>query len=197
MGLRELNAARTRALIADAAYALFAEQGYEDTTMEQVADRADVGTSTLYRYFPTKELLALAPLGAPGVMAAEVSRRTVGEPVDEVLGHAVLALLADSDETSTETMRQLVEDNPRLNAGLLDWLTQEYGQLVAALAVRTGRPTDDPALRASAWLAVFVLQQVGEVRRPGRRGLSSEAVARRVMDDLAAAPLVLPTSPPA
>ena len=116
MGLRELNAARTRALIADAAYALFAEQGYEDTTMEQVADRADVGSSTLYRYFPTKESLALAPLGEPGVMAAEVARRPVGEPVDEVLGHAVLALVADSDEAAAETMRQVVEANPRLNA---------------------------------------------------------------------------------
>ena len=163
MGLRELNAARTRALIADAAYALFAEQGYEETTMEQVADRADVGSSTLYRYFPTKESLALAPLGEPGVMAAEVARRPVGEPVDEVLGHAVLALVADSDEAAAETMRQVVEANPRLNAGLLDWLSREYEQLVAALAERTGRPADDAALGASAWLAVFVLQRA----RPG------------------------------
>ena len=98
MGLRELNAARTRALIADAAYALFAEQGYDPTTMEQVAERADVGSSTLYRYFPTKESLVLAPLGEPGSMAAEVARRPDGEPIEQVLGHAVLALLADSDE---------------------------------------------------------------------------------------------------
>ena len=195
MGLRELNAARTRALIADAAYALFAEQGYEETTMEQVADRADVGSSTLYRYFPTKESLALAPLGEPGVMAAEVARRPVGEPVDEVLGHAVLALVADSDETANETMRQVVEANPRLNAGLLDWLSREYEQLVAALAERTGRPADDAALGASAWLAVFVLQRIGQVRQSGRRRVSPEAAARRVMRDLAAAPLITPRVP--
>jgi AcrR family transcriptional regulator len=194
MGLRELNAARTRALIADAAYALFAEQGYEETTMEEVADRADVGSSTLYRYFPTKESLALAPLGEPGVMAAEVARRPVGEPVDEVLGHAVLALVADSDEAAAETMRQVVEANPRLNAGLLDWLSREYEQLVAALAERTGHPADDAALGASAWLAVFVLQRAGRLQQSGRR-LGPEAAARRVMRDLAAAPVITPRVP--
>ena len=195
MGLRELNAARTRALIADAAYALFAEQGYDPTTMEQVAERADVGSSTLYRYFPTKESLVLAPLGEPGSMAAEVARRPDGEPIGQVLGHAVLALLADSDERAGETMRRILGDNPRLNAGLLDWLTKEYEQLVAALAARTGRPVDDAGIGASAWLAVFVLQRVDHTRQSARRRLTAEQAARQVMRQLADASLILPTSP--
>ncbi len=195
MGLRELNAARTRALIADAAYALFAEQGYDPTTMEQVAERADVGSSTLYRYFPTKESLVLAPLGEPGSMAAEVARRPEGEPIEQVLGHAVLALLADSDERAGETMRRILGDNPRLNAGLLDWLTKEYEQLVAALAARTGRPVDDAGIGASAWLAVFVLQRVDHTRQSARRRLTAEQAARQVMRQLADASLILPTSP--
>ena len=195
MGLRELNAARTRALIADAAYALFAEQGYDLTTMEQVAERADVGSSTLYRYFPTKESLVLAPLGEPGSMAAEVARRPEGEPIEQVLGHAVLALLADSDERAGETMRRILGDNPRLNAGLLDWLTKEYEHLVAALAARTGRPVDDAGIGASAWLAVFVLQRVDHTRQSARRRLSAEQAARQVMRQLADASLILPMSP--
>ncbi len=195
MGLRELKAARSRQTMTDVALELFLRDGFEETTMEQIAERAEVGTTTLYRYFPTKESLALAPLGEPGVMAAEVARRPVGEPVDEVLGHAVLALVADSDEAAAETMRQVVEANPRLNAGLLDWLTKEYEQLVAALAERSGRPADDAALGASAWLAVFVLQRLGQARQSGRRRLSPEAAARRVMRDLAAAPLITPRLP--
>ena len=144
---------------------------------------------------PTKKSLALAPLAGPGVMADEVRRRPAGEPVEEVLGHAVLALLAGSDEKVSETMRQVLADNPRLNAGLLEWLTREYEHLVAALAERTGRPADDAALGASAWLAVFVLQQVEHARRSGRRRVSAEQAARRVMRDLAEIPLILPTAP--
>ena len=53
MGLRETNATRTRAAIADTALALFLDRGYEETTMEDVAAAAQVGLSTLYRYFPS------------------------------------------------------------------------------------------------------------------------------------------------
>jgi AcrR family transcriptional regulator len=51
--------ARTRAEIAEAALVLFVEQGYDHTTLEQVADRADVHKRTLLRYFPTKAHLVL------------------------------------------------------------------------------------------------------------------------------------------
>ena len=107
----------------------------------------------------------------------------------------MLALVADSDEAAAETMRQVVEANPRLNAGLLDWLSREYEQLVAALAERTGRPADDAALGASAWLAVFVLQRLGQVRQSGRRRVSPEAAARRVMRDLGGGALDHPATP--
>ena len=74
MGLRERNAAHTRELILDTALPLFLEQGYEATTMEEIAERAGIGTSTLYRYFPSKDLLVLEPLSVRGHMAAELTR---------------------------------------------------------------------------------------------------------------------------
>jgi len=51
--------ARTRGQIAEAAIHLFVEQGYEATTLEDVAERADVHKRTLLRYFPTKAHLVL------------------------------------------------------------------------------------------------------------------------------------------
>ena len=92
-------------------------------------------------------------------------------------------------------MRRILGANPRLNAGLLDWLTKEYEQLVAALAARTGRPVDDAGIGASAWLAVFVLQRVDPTRQSARRRLTAEQAARQVMRQLADASLILPTSP--
>ena len=55
LGLRERNRARTYAEIADAALDLFERQGYDATTVEQIASAAAVSPATFFRYFATKE----------------------------------------------------------------------------------------------------------------------------------------------
>lgn len=59
--LRARRKRRTRAALIEAGQALFGAQGFESTTLEQVAERAGVHVQTLYRHFPNKEALALAP----------------------------------------------------------------------------------------------------------------------------------------
>jgi AcrR family transcriptional regulator len=54
-GRAPLRKARTRAAIIEAATVLFAERGYEDTSIHEVAARADTGVGTLYNYFDSKE----------------------------------------------------------------------------------------------------------------------------------------------
>jgi AcrR family transcriptional regulator len=56
-GLRELKKTRTRRLIADTAARLFAERGYENVAVSDVAREAEVSEQTVYNYFPTKERL--------------------------------------------------------------------------------------------------------------------------------------------
>ena len=59
VGLRERKKAETRAAIQHEALRLFRVQGYDETTTEQIAEAAEDPPSTLFRYFPSKEDLAL------------------------------------------------------------------------------------------------------------------------------------------
>jgi AcrR family transcriptional regulator len=58
--LRERRKAQTRNKLMQAAASLFAKQGYDATTLEEVADAAGLHVQTLYRHFPTKQDLATA-----------------------------------------------------------------------------------------------------------------------------------------
>src|SRR5579871_1588889 len=58
-GLRERKKARTRASIREHALRLIREQGYDATTVDQIAEAAEISPSTFFRYFPTKEDVVL------------------------------------------------------------------------------------------------------------------------------------------
>ena len=63
-GLRELKKLRTRAVLVDAAMDLCLKQGYQHTTVEQIAASADVSPRTFSRYFPTKDAVFLVGFSA-------------------------------------------------------------------------------------------------------------------------------------
>jgi AcrR family transcriptional regulator len=81
-GLRERKKARTRATLLDAAVELCDRQGFERTTVDQIAAIADVSPRTFSRYFATKDAIAVALIDdATDVAAAELAR----QPTD--IGH--------------------------------------------------------------------------------------------------------------
>ena len=68
--MRERKKAKTRAAIQVHALRLFAAQGYDATTVEQIAEAAEVSPSTFFRYFPTKEDVVLHDGYDPLLLAA-------------------------------------------------------------------------------------------------------------------------------
>ena len=63
-GLRERKKQATRAKLIDAAASLVDEQGYENTTVQQIANAVDVSPRTVAHYFPTKDRMLLAQVDA-------------------------------------------------------------------------------------------------------------------------------------
>jgi AcrR family transcriptional regulator len=150
-GLRERKKARTRAAIQTAALSLFEHQGYDATTVDQIAALAEVSQATFFRYFPTKEDVVLHDRYDPLLIAAfraqprELSplaalRRTLRSVMLESLPEAELAL---------ERQRaKLIFSVAAIRARALDELAGTLEPFTAVVAERTGRSADDPAVRA-------------------------------------------------
>ena len=97
LGLRERKKERTRQALISAARRLFDEQGYEQTTVAQIAAAADVSTRTFFSDFPTKEeVLHHNSRQRLEIGVRVLSARQPDEQPDELLVRAFDEMLADS-----------------------------------------------------------------------------------------------------
>jgi AcrR family transcriptional regulator len=161
-GLRERKKARTRAAIREHALRLFGEQGYQRTTVEQIAAAAEVSSSTFFRYFPTKEDLILqddmdtrlveAFERQPPELGPIAAVRAATREVVESYSEADLDVLR---QTSTFTMTV-----PEVRARAMDEFARTIAVISEALAKRTGRPADDLAVRVVAGAIVGVIMSI-------------------------------------
>ncbi len=100
VGLREMKKERTRTDIVRVAMELFARQGFDDVTVDQIAAEAEVSHRTFYRYFATKEELILGPLQqALDDLTDAFTRRPRTESVIVSIREAVLGLAANYEES--------------------------------------------------------------------------------------------------
>ncbi|WP_329093879.1 MULTISPECIES: TetR family transcriptional regulator [unclassified Streptosporangium] len=149
-GLRERKKQRTRLALIDAALTLFQEQGYEATTVDQIAATVDVSPRTFFRYFATKEDIALSLLDdGPEVMLTELAARPAGEPPFTALSHALRAMVTvlvegDHDDTARFLrVHEVIDATPALFAGSVRRLMENERQLITELARREGAGPDD------------------------------------------------------
>jgi AcrR family transcriptional regulator len=194
VGLREQNAVRARQLMVDAAIELFLDVGYDSTTMEDIARQAGVGSSTLYRYFDSKDAMVVAPLGEPGVMAARLREAPVDQPLAEALGAAIVALLVvPRDAVATDArFHDLIRTNPRAQSRLLEWYHEEERLLREAIAEREHSAADDIGVIFTARAATLVLEVANNDTAADAGADVTAARAREIMRALDPQSITLP-----
>lgn len=149
--LRQKHADATRLRIRTAALELFAEHGFDGTTVEAIAERADVSARTLFRYFPTKEAVLFS---AAEARFGEIPRLVAARPAEESPFEAFVAALHQatddlaSDPATRTVIRRLAPEVPYLRAQRVPLADDLDREVRVALASRAGIGPDDLALRA-------------------------------------------------
>ncbi len=189
-----MKAARTRKQMEDAAFELFRRDGYDMTTMEQIAERAEVGTTTLYRYFPTKDQLLLDPLLEAVNPVPHLRARPEDEPLPEAMGAALLSSAAafdGADERIVE-LRRLVDAASSVRAKLWDRYQALRDDLELTIAHRMGRPSSDVCVRVTAGMMLDIFQMSDRQDRGSR---SRVEIVTGLLRELPTLDLIVPRLP--
>lgn len=157
VGRRERKKAATRQAIADAALELFVRDGYDQVSIRDIAERADVSTTTLFAHFRGKEALVFdREADVEQDLVAAVRQRPAGQDVIEALRiHALTAWARTASDPRLETFSALVEQTPALREYSERMWMRHAGALGVAIAEELGREADD---LASSTLARFILE---------------------------------------
>ncbi|MDI2128838.1 TetR family transcriptional regulator [Yinghuangia seranimata] len=152
LSLRERKKRRTREAIRREAYRLFRDQGFDETTVEEIAEAAEVSPSTFFRYFPTKEDVVLTDEYDPLIIKL-MREGPADATFIEMLRGAVLGPLRVLMEAEREEMvirMQLMVSVPSLRKRSQLQQTEGWRMLSEAFAERTGKDPADPRLRYAA-----------------------------------------------
>ncbi|HEX8929987.1 MAG TPA: TetR family transcriptional regulator [Actinomycetota bacterium] len=158
LGRRERKKARTRAAIRHHAMRLFREQGFQATTVEQIAEAADVSQSTFFRYFPTKEAVVLEDdLDAPMIRAFRLLPPELGPvPALRIAFKQVVAQMTAEELEEERERNRLILEIPELHATMLDEWSRGIRMIAELVAGRSGRDPDDPQVRLFAGALIGV-----------------------------------------
>jgi AcrR family transcriptional regulator len=175
ISLRERKKLATRRALEETALRLFAEKGFDQVTVEEIAEAVGVSSRTFFRYFGSKEDLLLGPmLEVRHVLEAALAERPADEPVLEALRRALARLAHHLAELGPELARRstIVRATPVLAARAVQ-VWEEWRELLIRAAA--SRLAADPAIDlrphvAAAWAmaGLSVARELWERGAPGR-----------------------------
>jgi len=149
-GLRERKKQKTRWAIQEHAVRLFVQQGYDATTIEQIAEAAEISPSTFFRYFKTKEDVIIQDRYDDMMIDSIRSAPPELSPIETVrraLTHSLLEI-GPAEIEQVLQRAQLQYSVPALRMRALDGLVTSIRDLAAPLAERLGRAPDDFRVQA-------------------------------------------------
>lgn len=158
IGLRERKKRERRRCIEDAAIALFEDHGFDGTTIEQIAEAADIAPRTFFSYFPTKEDVVLADYSTRlERIIAELGERPESEPAWAALQASFVTVAADYEAARHDLVRRftIMAANTTVYARSLQLQAGWEDALAEVLHQRTDQKGEDldSRLLASAALA--------------------------------------------
>ena len=189
LGLRERKKQRTRQLIADTAWRLFAERGFDEVPVAEIAREAEVSEATVFNYFPTKEDLVFKRMEAfEEELLAAIRDRPQGESIVAAFGRFVLrprGFLGSDDPAATEGMRsaaRVMTGSPALLARQREILDRYTSTVASLIADERDMSADDP----EAWVAANALIGVHRalltyIHRQALDGVPNRRIARNLV----------------
>jgi AcrR family transcriptional regulator len=160
VGLRERKKERTRQHIADTAWRLFVDRGFDGVSVAQVAQEAEVSEATVFNYFRTKEDLFYFRLEAFETQLLDALRaRAAGEPVLTAVRRfllrpgGLLAQVASGDHeafTRLRTVNRIIAASPALLARERQAIARATDALADLLLAEAGRPHDPVGAHVAA-----------------------------------------------
>ncbi len=158
--------AKTRATIQREALRLFEEQGYNETTIEQIAEASEISRITFFRYFATKAEVVLRDLD---FMDNTVIETTLSEPAEmspiQALRDAISKLYFESPDEEKEMLKArfiLLRTVPELRTATLSYFSGKIQLISEMVAKRTGRSPVDfevcifAAVIGAIWSAAWI-----------------------------------------
>jgi AcrR family transcriptional regulator len=145
MSLRERKKEQTRNRIAEVALRLFIERGFDEVTVNEIAEAAEVSKATLFTYFSSKESLVLQGVGNDDLAGIVAARQPGQSPVDALRAHfrTLVAQPVTTVDVVTARIKVIVETPALTSAAnallyqqrqtLAQVLGKEYGAVVGAL----------------------------------------------------------------
>ncbi|WP_086784275.1 TetR/AcrR family transcriptional regulator [Streptomyces caniscabiei] len=190
-GLRESKKRETRQSISDHATRLFMAQGFEATTIAEIATAARVAKKTVTNYFPRKEDMALDHQDAfVAGLAEAVADRPAGKSALAALRRAFEAGVAAQNPVigfAGPDFSRMIHESPTLSVCLRTLHDRREEALAAALAEATGAAPDDITAHTAAALLAAVhrvlFRRIQELTLAGRASDEIAAVVAREAAD--------------
>jgi AcrR family transcriptional regulator len=182
-GLRERKKLKTRESIQREAMRLFRKNGYDKTTIEQIAAAVEISPSTFFNYFPSKEDVVLYDAYDPVIASLLIAR-----PPDEPLSVSVRTVLQsmsavfERDRDVILARSKLILEEPGLRGQLWEQLEKARDLICSVIAKRYGRDPDDLDVRIVVMALLGGLMEATQewARRDGRVPMSE--FLNRAMD---------------
>ena len=149
-GLRQRKKDSSRRAIEDAAWELFAEKGYEETSINDIAERANVAPRTFFRYFPTKEAVMYPQFDELlESVRNEFHKRPLDEPVITSLFESFEVLGGSLEgEASRARARMEMMKRPGQKPPGTEYFRTRLAETTAELVLEREGDSEDAQMRA-------------------------------------------------